>query len=342
MAAAGAKKAKIAAKNWCFTIFVQPSEWLDHWETCDLPPCIKYLAAQLEKCPDTDREHVQGYIQLKDQKTLSAFQAMIDRGTAHCEPQRSKDDNEAADYCLKERTRVGKSIERGKRKAQGKRNDLAALAQAVVETKESFNDFVVQNPTDFLRYGRNMQALYAVSHRPPWRRFCTGYFLWGEPGCGKSRLAHYLAGEGGRLYYKAKDTDKNWFDGYAGEEVVIFDDFCGKFDRHEMLQLLDPYPLRLPVKGGYVSICVNTVIFTSNQPPEEIYGGNTAWLSRISGNRQGSFEIWGQARVEAEIENIKDEPSMVPSLVKPPEEPEDPLPEAEETTPTEIIEPDEE
>lgn len=332
MAAAGAepaakkaKKDKISGINWCFTIFADPERWLVDWQTKDMPACIVYLAAQLERCPETKRLHVQGYIQLKQTKTLTAFQKTIERETARCAPQRSKNDDKAADYCLKDESREpgGLRIERGQRKAQGKRNDLGALAQAVIETKSNFNDFIVENPVDFLRYGKNMMALYSASHRPSFRPFPTGYFLWGEPGCGKSRMAHYLAAEGGRLYYKAKDTDKNWFDGYAGEEVVIFDDFAGKFDRHEMLQLLDPYPLRLPVKGGHVSINAHIIIFTANQPPEEIYGGNTAWLSRISGNRRGVFEIWNQAKVEAEVANLDEE---------------DPLPPAEETTPTEIIE----
>lgn len=332
MAAASAERPKkkqrkpnVKGSNWCFTIYAEPEAWLDKWETCDLPATVKYLCAQLEKCPDSGRLHVQGYMQLKQDKTDTAFQKTIERETAHVEVQKSKNDDKAADYCLKEASCVGKKIERGKRKAQGKRNDLGALAQAVVETKQSFNDFVVANPTDFLRYGRNIRELYNIAHRPGFRPFPTGFFLWGEPACGKSRMAHYLAGEGGRLFYKANDTKECWFDGYAGEEVVVFDDFKGDFDRHRMLQLLDPYPIRMPIKGGFVSIVAHTFIFTANQPPHELYGGNTAWCSRISGNRRGAFEIWDQAKVEAEVANLD----------------EDPLPEPEVNTPTEIIDDEE-
>ena len=40
-----------------------------------------------------------------------------------------------------------------------------------------------------------------------------------------------------------------WFDGYMGQKVVCFDDFRKDFCTfHELLRLLDRYPMDVPVK----------------------------------------------------------------------------------------------
>jgi len=66
-------------------------------------------------------------------------------------------------------------------------------------------------------------------------------------------------------------TGQLWFDGYDGQDVVIFDDFYGGLPLPYMLRLLDGYPMRLPIKGGHTYAKWTKVYLTSNVPPTEWY-----------------------------------------------------------------------
>ncbi len=64
----------------------------------------KYLVCQVEKAPDTDREHVQGYIMMINASRRSTVQTLIGDEGAHFEERRGTIE-EAAAYCQKEDTR---------------------------------------------------------------------------------------------------------------------------------------------------------------------------------------------------------------------------------------------
>jgi len=59
------------------------------------------------------------------------------------------------------------------------------------------------------------------------------------------------------------------------------DDDCG-ISRHQILNLLDPAPCTVQTKGGFAHWNPARVIFTSNFPPESVFGGDAAWLRRIA------------------------------------------------------------
>lgn len=62
-----------------------------------------------------------------------------------------------------------------------------------------------------------------------------------------------------------------WFDGYAGEEVMIIDEFYGWIHYDFLLRLLDRYPLKLQVKGGFVECRASKFVITSNREWKDWY-----------------------------------------------------------------------
>lgn len=48
-------------------------------------PGIKYLVFQVERCPDTGRLHLQGYVQFNNQTDLQLARELLSK-TAHLEP----------------------------------------------------------------------------------------------------------------------------------------------------------------------------------------------------------------------------------------------------------------
>uniref|UniRef100_A0A8A4XC38 Replication-associated protein n=1 Tax=Motacilla cinerea Circoviridae sp. TaxID=2815002 RepID=A0A8A4XC38_9CIRC len=92
-------------------------------------------------------------------------------------------------------------------------------------------------------------------------------WFWGVSGAGKSRSAQEMAGED--TYWK---DDTKWWDGYDGQKAVVLDDFRA----HQMkftylLKLLDRYPMRVEVKGGYRQMTSQLIIITSITHPQNSY-----------------------------------------------------------------------
>lgn len=83
---------------------------------------------------------------------------------------------------------------------------------------------------------------------------------YGIPGSGKTRAAYEMGGDSLYVWPGGK-----WFDGYNGERTVLFDDFGpGVIEYRFFLRLLDIYPIRTEVKGGYVWFRPERIIITTN------------------------------------------------------------------------------
>lgn len=93
---------------------------------------------------------------------------------------------------------------------------------------------------------------------------------WGDSGTGKTKKAITDHPE---AYILTKPNGNNitWFDGYEGQTTIIFDEFYGWVSYDLLLRILDRYPLKLQVKGGFVECSATHFIFTSNKPWTDWY-----------------------------------------------------------------------
>ena len=101
----------------------------------------------------------------------------------------------------------------------------------------------------------------------------TVLWLSGETGIGKSRIARQIQ-EATRSHAwscYSKSGSNKWFDGYSGDELVIWDELNKDFPFTLLLQILDRYELRVETKGGYKNFNPKLIIITTNYSPEEIY-----------------------------------------------------------------------
>lgn len=274
------------AQAYCFTYYsggsLSPEEWLCEWHACDMPPQIKFLIGQLEKCPESGRLHVQGYVELHNGCEIPAVQQMLDLGKSHMEKRR-KTSAEAAAYCEKEESWVAGSqrVCRGERSQQGKRTDLSAMAAMVMAAPDvGLQQVMMADPSAIIRYGRGLQLLNGLAHPPRVRGRPWILYLVGPSRCGKSVLARTLAPDA----YRCSDSPNGWFDGYAGQDTVIFSEFAGKMPVRDLLQIIDSDAVRVWIKGSSAPLRATRFIFTSNYRPELLYTNpldSDPWLKRI-------------------------------------------------------------
>lgn len=252
-------------RNWVFTSFADYFILDEKHHNV-----IRYCVWQKEKCPNTGRTHFQGYIELNKAVRMSGVKKII--GEAHIEPRKGTRD-QARNYCMKQESRVEGPWEFPNPEAfeskQGSRNDLDEIALCIKD--KGLNNAINSYPNMFVKYHKGMIALAAheiKSKVPKWRDVNVTVF-WGEAGSGKTKRAFESCGDS---WFKL-DYAKNsvWWDGYAGEEVIIIDDFYGWIPYSQLLNILDGYPLRLEIKGGFTYALFSKVIITSNKHPNSWY-----------------------------------------------------------------------
>ena len=227
------------------------------------------VVGQLERCPETGREHIQFYIELKSPRRLTYITRHLPG--AHLE-RRAGTSEQAREYCSKEDTRIDGPWEFGTFKtAQGARTDLDAVHEDLKQGM-SLRDLSDTHFKTFLRYSRGIKE-YLLLHqeRRTWpMEVCV---LWGRTGSGKTKEVYDRAAreDCGVFSLPQNDGGVPWFDGYNGEKILLIDDFYGWLKVSWLLKLMDRYPMEVQTKGGSVQFTSKVIYFTSNVSVESWY-----------------------------------------------------------------------
>jgi len=145
-----------------------------------------------------------------------------------------------------------------------------------MRTTKSLKAVAEAHPNSWVHYHRGFESLFNTLYMGSRNRAegTNVVVLWGLTGTGKTKRAYELASklheERGMSFY-VKPSYNMWWPGYAGEELVIIDEFSGGWPIDYLLLVLDRYPLSVEVKGGNVNLKAKNFIITSNTPPQEWY-----------------------------------------------------------------------
>lgn len=255
-------------KYWCFTSYRN--------ERPDKPTQATYFVIQQEKCETTGRLHWQGYVEFPNKKLMHLVKSYIGDPAAHLEVRRGNA-QQAADYCKKSKTAVlGTLFEEGTISKpetsiwEGIKDGINA-GMTLEQIVDEFTGAFLRYPKGIMKMIEMKQAKEPATFMPV-RVMC----LYGRPGCGKTKyafdlIAHEFGGVSYTKYYQKGQA--SWWDGYCGQRCVLIDDFEGDAPINELLQLTDGYGHNKfwPVKGAFIRMKINTIIFTSNHHPREWY-----------------------------------------------------------------------
>lgn len=243
--------------GYCFTIN-NYSE--DDVKRLDELAC-KYLVYGKEKGAQ-GTPHLQGYVHFG---RVRPFALVVRLLGGHCHVECAKGspaENRA--YCIKE----GNFVERGDVPKQGARTDLLAVKHMIAagrHLKDIVNDctsYPAMKSAEFLFKYRKISFV---------KRVVRVWWFWGPTGAGKTHRAFQMINDNKwNDDVWVNNNSLQWFDGYGGESVVLLDDIRGddiKFNF--LLRLLDVFPLKVPIKGGFAEWCPSTILITTPMHPKD-------------------------------------------------------------------------
>lgn len=249
------------SRLWCFTNYKLE---IDYQKIIDQTSAV-YIAYGNETCPTTGRPHHQGFVLFESQR-CSMKGVVKDMGGAMTVKMCKGSLVQNEDYCSKE----GTLIEFGVKPHQGARVDLETMRDQIMSGKRKVSEILVDDPIAYHQYGRTMEKLEDVAMRKRFRTEMTqGIWYWGKTGVGKSHKA-YEGFDPCTHYVVANDG--GWWDGYTGQETVIFNEFRGSVTFSELLDLCDKWPKTVKRRNREPApFLAKTLIITSSMAPEDVY-----------------------------------------------------------------------
>lgn len=249
------------SRRFTFTLNNYTEDDIERARQTALGGLVSYLVIGLET-GEQGTPHFQGYLETTRKcvfRDLRQQMPFLLRAAIFTSRGDSRSNRE---YCVKDGNVL---CEIGDPLQPGRRTDLEQIRQSI-DNGVSELEISRDNFAKWCIYRRSFDA-YRRLVAPRTRRLeLTVQVYVGEPGTGKTRKVYDDCPDVYRVPFGGL-----WFDGYTGQRDVLFDDFDGDVPFRFLLQLLDIYPLDVPIKGGFVCWSPIRIFFTSNKSPDEWY-----------------------------------------------------------------------
>lgn len=260
------------ARAVCFTLHRCPSgqlwrQWIDKLMRLVPDGDATYIVFQFEICPDTQREHIQGYVEFKNSCKWNKLNSLCGF-KAHIEKRKGTSD-EAAAYCKKAESRKPGTHpwEDGViSKGQGARTDLASV-QKQLDSRTPMEVVSRDNFSTWVKYHKAFAA-YKELQAEKRTSATISIVLFGLSNVGKSHLAFELFPD---CCTVNQGNCGVWWDHYTQQETVIFDEFSGWIKFADFKRLIDRYDYTCDSKGATKRFNSRFVVFTSNKNPMDWY-----------------------------------------------------------------------
>eukprot|EP00873_Tetraselmis_striata_P036131 jgi/Tetstr1/456395/TSEL_043129.t1 len=201
---------------------------------------IRYVMHGRETCPETGKLHDQCYVYFHNQRQNSK-RALNDIGNMfgpiHCYVAAMRGTLRQNDaYCSKEDA----YNHVGLKPSPGARGDIEEVKDEILAGNITSDEVCLANPEFHHKYGRTLDRIEAIALRKRFRTEMTkGIWYTGPTASGKSHKV--FEGYDPDTHY-VKNLNEEWWDGYKGHPVVIFNEFRGQIKFSELLDLVDKWP----------------------------------------------------------------------------------------------------
>lgn len=244
------------SRGWCFTINNYTDEHIKTVRELD----AEYIVFGREIAPTTGTPHLQCFAYFKSQRT---FQSM----KKHSQKEhtlKKQTEPRTQSRILHERT------QRRRNRHMPHARQTHRLRNHKKMVKEGATIREIAEVATSYQTIKFAQTLLSIAPNATLRTNIHVRWYWGATATGKTRAAFEEATAISEPWISSRNL--RWWDGYTGQKCVIIDDMRGDFCTfHEMLRILDIYPLRLEIKGGSVAAAYTNVWITSAYPPDKIW-----------------------------------------------------------------------
>ncbi len=240
-------------------------------------PGIHYLVCQYE-VGTSGTPHVQGYVHFRPAKRFSAVRRLLDGlarwmpavrnavfNTAYCS--KCCDDYKVLDHVCRDQRLAGPWVIGVQPMGNGHSPRVNYL-----NLKDDLDDGMDLKGAShahfelYLRHGKAIQQ-YRLQQMEPRDFKTTVIFLYGPANSGKT----YFVQSMDEHYFRKPFS--HWFDGYDGQETVLYDDFLstnyGSISGH--LAAFDSYTYQPKVHFGFCQWRPRVIFLTSNLSPDQLF-----------------------------------------------------------------------
>ena len=233
-------------------------------ENVDALKALKYKYLIIgDEVGESGTPHLQIYVYFKSQISFKSLKKHVG-SKFHIEP--AKTTAAAAAYCKKEKV----LFEDGEPPQQGKRVDLDAIRDKILLDQKSVDEICLETPEVYHQYGRTLHKIEDIALRKRYRTEMTkGIWYWGATGVGKS---HEVFKDFDPETHYVKNLRDDWWDGYTGQPIVIFNEFRGQITYSELLELCDKWPTTVKRRGREpVPFLAKEIRVTCSLSPKGVY-----------------------------------------------------------------------
>ncbi len=258
-------------------------------EKDDFSGCFSEEEGSQENEDGEHYRHAQGAVHFKNKVSGKKLKKLFEGTTAHLEPAR----NTAAliKYVQKSKTHVSGPYKYGhweeleeRNKNQGKRKDLDILNDAI-KGGMTFLELMADDDlctmldhhrtwaidrVNALRCGRYKKENRSLID--PHGMMLVNDYIFGTSGLAKTGVVQEFFGLENVFPVTEYDTAFP-LDGYSGEEILLLDEFKGGIPFKKLLKMMQGYPFKVNVKGGYTWAAWRKVIIVSSVSPLRLYRG---------------------------------------------------------------------
>lgn len=226
---------------------------------------------QIEQGEETGYLHWQLYLEHGQPVRFESLRRKLPG--AHLEQAR-KERLACVRYVTKEDTRVVGPFWHGDLRLEdfaGKRNDLEHLRNLILIDGMSAEDVLYTHPHAW-RYSKHLHELEAIHlKRTVGRKFRTvvGEYYWGKTGTHKTRGVFELYGY--ENVYRVIEYGTGCFDQYAGEPVLMLDEYRSQFPISKLLAILEGHPFQVSARYANKWAQWERVIVVGNDPLRDQY-----------------------------------------------------------------------
>ncbi len=254
------KKSYEQSRNWFFTDYelIDMKMIYNKWKDI-----IRAIGWGDEIGPKNGKRHYQGHIQFVNKKRYNGVKKVFGSHCIHVETCRgSLKQNEV--YCSKD----GKYQIVGRFIQQGVRTDLEDI-KLMMDNGATMDEIAIKYHSQFVQYGNGLRQYKKLCDQRRSKAFrkLEVELVCGPTNTNKTRNALEKYPDA----FKITGTQLKWWDGYAGEDKLLIDEYNNDVGITSMLNYLDGYQLRLDIKGSFTYAMWTKVIITTNLHPDEIH-----------------------------------------------------------------------